>query len=231
MFKLHKNYIQLGLVNILLASLTGYALYTNDFALTVAGALMLGVSLIPHLFKGIHKVHVPPFFIYGVITFIFISVFLGQFGGLYDRWHWYDAFLHFISAIAFGFIGFLLLYIYYVHNKLQLPRVLILLFAFLFSMGIGGIWEIIEYGLDHFLGTNMQVGSLDDTMIDLILDAFGGFIAVVLCSLYISRVHIPVVDAVVAAVTDEVIDENETMAKDTKNEPPVATTGTAHIPN
>ena len=226
MFKLHKNYIQLGLVNILLASLTGYALYTDNFALTVAGALMLTVSLSPHFFKGIHNVHIPPFFIYGVITFIFISVFLGQFGGLYDRWHWYDAFLHFISAIAFGFVGFLLLYIYYVHNKLKLPRVLILLFAFLFSMGIGGIWEIIEYGFDQFLGTNMQVGSLDDTMIDLILDALGGFVAVILCSLYISKIHIPVVDSVVEAVSDEVIAENETMAKNTQNEPLVRATDT-----
>ncbi len=224
MFKLHKNYIQLGLVNILLVSLIGYAIYTDNFAMTVAGALMLGVSLIPHFFKGIHNVHIPALFIYSVITFIFVSVFLGQFGGLYDRWHWYDAFLHFISAIAFGFIGFLLLYIYYVHNKLKLPRVLILLFAFLFSVGIGGIWEIIEYGLDNFLGTNMQVGSLDDTMIDLILNALGGFVAVVLCSLYVSRVHITVVDSVVEAVTEEVIAENETMAKDTKNEPLVDAT-------
>lgn len=226
MFKLHKNYIELGIVSILLVGLTSYAIYTDNIAMIVAGALMLAVSLIPHLFKGIHNVHVPAFFIYFVITFIFISVFLGQFGGLYDRWHWYDAFLHLISAIAFGFIGFLLLYIYYVHNKLQLPRALILLFAFLFSMGIGGMWEIIEYGLDNFLGTNMQVGSLDDTMIDLMLDAVGGFIAVVLCSLYISRIHIPVVDSVVEAVTDEVITENETMAKDTKNEPLARATDT-----
>lgn len=121
MFKLHKNYIQLGLVNILLVSLCGYALYTDNLAMTVAGVLMLSVSLIPHLFKGIHNVHIPAFFIYSVIIFIFVSVFLGQFGGLYDRWHWYDAFLHFISALAFGFVGFLLIYIYYVHNKLQLP--------------------------------------------------------------------------------------------------------------
>lgn len=189
----------------------------------VAGALILAVSLIPHFFKGIHNVHIPVLFIYSVITFVF-SVFLGQFVGLYDRWHWHDAFLHFISVLAFGFIGFLLLYIYYVHNKLQLPRIIIILFAFIFSIGIGCLWEIIEYGLVKFLGTNMQVGRLDDTMIDLMLNALGGFIAVVLCSLYISRVHIAVVDSVVEAVTDEVIAENETLAKDTKNEPLIATT-------
>ncbi len=93
-------------------------------------------------------------------------------------------------------------------------------------MGIGGIWEIIEYGFDQFLGTNMQVGSLDDTMIDLILDALGGFVAVILCSLYISKIHIPVVDSVVEAVSDEVIAENETMAKNTQNEPLVRATDT-----
>lgn len=100
------------------------------------------------------------------------------------------------------------------------------MFAFLFCVGIGGMWEIIEYGLDNFLGTNMQVNSLDDTMIDLMLNALGGFIAVVLCSLYISRIHIPAVDSVIAAVTDEVIAENKKMATDTKNKPPVATTDT-----
>ena len=188
-----------------------------------AGGLMLLVSLSPFYLKAVHNVHIPAFFIYVTVAFIFSSVFLGQFGGLYDRWHWYDAFLHFISALAFGLAGFLLLFVYYVHNKLKLPKGIILFFAFFFCLGVGSLWEIIEYAIDHAVGTNMQVNSLDDTMIDLILDGLGAAVAVAMCSIYMSKKSVPVIDDTVNAVTEEIIEENKEVIKTATNDPEAST--------
>jgi len=210
--KLHKQYIQLGFTNLLLLAIGGYAVYTQRYEMLFSIFLMLLISLLPHFLKGKYNIHVPVVFIYSTIVFIFLSVFLGQFGGLYDRWHGWDSFLHYISAVSFGFTGFVLIYVYYVHNKLKIPQKLILILAFFFCLGIGGLWEIIEYGIDNALGTSMQANSLDDTMIDLIIGALGGLTATIMCSLYLSRFHVPVIDSVVEAITKETVEENKAPA-------------------
>lgn len=189
-----------------------------------AATLMLPMSLTPLYFKAAHDVYIPAVFMYVAVVFIFSSVFLGQFGGLYDRWHWYDTFLHFISALAFGLAGFLLLFVYYVHNKLRLPKGIILFFTFFFCLGIGALWEIIEYFIDHTLSTNMQVSSLDDTMIDLIIGGLGATVSIIICSIYMSRINVPIIDNAVKAMTAEIIDENKEVAKTATNDPKTSTT-------
>lgn len=216
---LHKQFLQLGITNILLLLITSYAFYNHNFEMVFVCTLMLLVSLAPFYLKAAHNVYIPAVFMYAAIIFIFSSVFFGQFGGLYDRWHWFDSFLHFISALAFGLVGFLLLFVYYVHNKLKLPKAIIIFFALFFCLGVGALWEIIEYGIDNALGTNMQVGSLDDTMIDLLLNGLGGLVSVVLCSLYISKISVPAIDNAVNAITEEIIEENEEVIKTTTNDP------------
>ncbi len=215
---LHKQFLQLGITNILLLVITLYALSIQNFEMAFAGGLMLLVSLTPIYLKAAHDVYIPAVFMYAAVVFIFSSVFLGQFGGLYDRWHWFDAFLHFISALAFGLAGFLLLFVFYVHNKLKLPKALILFFAFFFCLGVGALWEVVEYGIDYALGTNMQVNSLDDTMIDMILNGLGATVAIIVCSIYMSKVSVPVIDDVVEALTEEIIEENEVVTKTTTND-------------
>src|SRR3989344_3471686 len=216
---LHKQFLQLGIINVLLLAITVYALYNARFEMAFVCALMLLVSLAPLYLKALHDVYVPAVFMYVTIVFIFSSVFFGQFGGLYDRWHWYDSFLHFISALAFGLAGFLLLFVFYVHNKLRLPKSIILFFTFFFCLGVGALWEIIEYGIDNVFGTNMQVNSLDDTMIDLMLNGLGAVVAVTFCYIYMSRTSIPVIDNTVQALTEEILEENTEATKTTTNDP------------
>jgi uncharacterized membrane protein YjdF len=55
------------------------------------------------------------------------------------------------------------------------------LFAFLFAVAVGALWEIYEFGMDQLVGTNMQKpmlgdpSGLTDTMWDLIVDTLGAF--------------------------------------------------------
>ncbi len=216
--QLHKQFLQLGITNLLLLLITLYALYNHSFEMMLASALMLLVSLAPFYLKAAHNVYIPAVFMYIVIAFIFASIFLGQFGGLYDRLHWYDAFLHFISALAFGLVGFLLLFVFYVHNKLKLPKSVILFFTFFFCLGVGALWEIIEYGIDYVLGTNMQVNSLDDTMVDLLFGGLGATVTVTLLGIYMSKMNAPIIDEAMHTMTEEIIKENKVVAKTSIND-------------
>lgn len=215
--KLYKHIFSLGITNILLLGAVIYSFWTGQNELGFVTSLMFIVSISPHYLKAVHNVHIPVVFIYGAIGFIFFSIMLGQFGGMYDKFHWYDSFLHFIAALVLGIVGFLIIYVFYSVNKLKLPLLIVVIFSFSFAVAIGVLWEIIEYYIDIFLGTNMQVNSLDDTMVDLIIDCIGALIAATTAYLYISKISLPTLEAVVETVSVEAVTENKNMAASTVN--------------
>ena len=51
-------------------------------------------------------------------------------------------------------------------------KVFVIIFLFMFTMGVASIWEIMEFSLDNILGTHTQIGGLEDTMIDALIGAF-----------------------------------------------------------
>lgn len=210
--ELYRNARTLGISNVVLLIATGSAFWFGQNELGFVASLMFVVSISPYYFKAVHNVHIPTIFIYGVIIFIFFSITLGQFGGMYDRFHWYDAFLHFLSALVLGIVGFLSMYLFYNVNKLKLPLLLVVIFSFCFAVTIGVIWEIIEYFIDMTLGTNMQVSSLDDTMVDLMVNALGALISSVIGYLYVIKIPLLGLENVVESITDEVETENKAVA-------------------
>ena len=135
--------------------------------------LMLGKRfdvVIPHGFETL------------AVVFLYMSLFLGEFGDYYNRLWWWDVVLHSGSAFLLGILGFLLVYV--LNEKkdvnLDLHPQFIALFAFLFAIGIGTLWEIFEFFMDQVFGLNMQKSGLVDTMWDLIVDVIGaGLIAIV----------------------------------------------------
>jgi len=47
------------------------------------------------------------------------------------------------------------------------------LFAFVFAIAFGTLWEMFEFGTDQLFGTNTQKSGLTDTMWDLIVNSIG----------------------------------------------------------
>lgn len=209
----YKNIWSLSITNgLLLAGVILAYLYDRPQLVFVA-LLMLAISLVPHYVKGVHNIHIPLVFVYGAIVFIFASITLGQFNEFYDKFHWYDAVLHFISATVFGIVGFLILYIFYSTNRLRIPHALIILFAFSFAVMIGVIWEILEFILDRTIGTNLQVNSLEDTMVDMILNTVGGLAASVVGYLYLKKIPVPYIEDTVHQFTEDAVADNKEAAE------------------
>lgn len=155
--------------------------------LTTAG--VLAVALSPFALGRRFDVHVPPEFEFLAVIFVYASLFLGEQHGFYHRYWWWDTLLHTCSGFLLGILGFLLAHV--LNEKRQISNHMnpgfVALFAFMFALGTGALWEIFEFGMDQIFGLNMQKSGLVDTMVDLIVDAVGALVISILGYIYLRR--------------------------------------------
>jgi hypothetical protein len=151
----------------------GFGRWSVLFA--AGGALVL--SYVPQLLASQIKIKLPLQFQFAIILFLYAAMILGEIGDYYEKFWWWDVVLHGGSAFAFGFVGFLTLYLLYLRHKINASPFLISIFAFSFGLAIGTIWEIFEFAMDQLFGFNMQKNGLRDTMWDLIVDGLGAGVA------------------------------------------------------
>ncbi len=148
--------------------------------ISVLGIIM--VTLAPVVLGKRFRVFVPPEFEALAIVFVFASLFLGEVRGYYVRFWWWDTVLHTASGFLLGILGFLLVHVLNEKEDIELHMrpAFVALFAFMFAVGMGAIWEIFEFGMDQIFGMNMQKTGLVDTMWDLIVDTIGAAVIAVM---------------------------------------------------
>ncbi|MGI3171547.1 hypothetical protein ACRARG_20560 [Pseudooceanicola sp. C21-150M6] len=149
------------------------ALITERFSLAFIALMTLGLSMAPAFVARWAEVVVPPGFYAAVVMFVGGTIFLGEVFDFYNRYWWWDILMHGGSAVGFGLIGFVLVFMMFQGDKYAAPPWAISFFAFCFAVAIGAIWEIFEFTMDQTFGTNMQKSGLMDTMGDLIVDCVG----------------------------------------------------------
>ena len=155
----------------------GIALYERSWLNLFVAVFALGVVWMPSLLERNFRVRLPIEFEFLLNIFIYSSIFLGEIQNFYTKFWWWDVVLHTGSGIAFGFIGFLILFSLYRSNRLNMRPALLVLFSFCFSLALGVLWEIFEFTIDALLGLNMQKSGLVDTMWDLIVNMLGASVA------------------------------------------------------
>jgi len=148
----------------------------------VATTGVIIAAFFPMLVGYRFHVRIPPEFELLAVIFVYASLYLGDLHGYYLKYWWWDILLHTGSGLILGIFGFLLVYVINEHEDLEMHMKpsFVGLFAFMFALGMGCIWEIFEFALDQYMGTETQNGSLVDTMSDLIVDGIGAFIISVL---------------------------------------------------
>lgn len=110
--------------------------------------------------------------------FLTAAAFLGSIVGFYGTVNNWDTYVHLYSGVLTGWFGLYVVSQGEKHAKAQLPAWFALAASFAIPMGIAALWEVYEYLSDIILNTNMQVGGLDDTMIDTISALIGALIAI-----------------------------------------------------
>lgn len=153
------------------------------------------VILAPTIFHRRLPVRIPAEFLAAALLFSFAALFLGEVRDYYRRIWWWDMALHASSGLLLGILGFLLVYVLNENRRIAMnmkPR-FVALFAFLFALAVGALWEIFEFAMDQLVGTTMQKpmlgddSGLTDTMWDLIVDALGAAFISILGWWYMSR--------------------------------------------
>lgn len=153
------------------------AIIDNDWTTLFVSLATLLVTLLPWYVSTGYAIRLPVGFEFIIVAFVYATLFLGEVHGFYTRFWWWDAVLHTGAGMAFGFIGFLILYHFYRRGRFEAPPYLIAAFSFCVSMAIGALWEIFEFAMDQFFGLNMQKSGLMDTMGDLIVNMIGALVA------------------------------------------------------
>jgi len=157
--------------------------WTNAFLVIAIMAIILSPAALGRRMR----VHIPPEFQVLTIVFVFAALFLGEIQSYYTRIWWWDIALHTSSGLLTGILGFLLVYVLNESEHVDVhmrPR-FVALFAFLFAVTAGTLWEIFEFAMDQGFAANMQKSmfgdpsGLTDTMWDMIVNALGAlFISV-----------------------------------------------------
>ena len=152
------------------------ALIQTNWPLAFVALATLMLSLAPVVVARWAEVVVPPSFITAIVIFIGATLFLGEVFDFYTRFWWWDLVMHAGSAIGFGLIGFVLVFMMFQGDRYAAPPFAVAFFAVCFAMTIGALWEIFDFGMDQLFGLNMQQSGLMDTMADFIMNFIGALI-------------------------------------------------------
>jgi hypothetical protein len=167
----------------------GFALWERQWPLAYLAAMTYVLTLVPlHLVRRV-GLRLPRSFTVGIVLFIYATIFLGEAFDFYDRYWWWDIVMHGGSAIGFGMLGFLVVFLLFAGDRYAAPAWAMSVIGFTFAVTIGALWEIFEYAMDRSLGLNMQKSGLRDTMGDLIVDVVGGALGALMGYLYLKRLR------------------------------------------
>lgn len=124
------------------------------------------------------------------VTMVILQLVVGETLDFYNNVPYYDKFVHFSIPFFVGFMGFIAAYTLDQTGKLSISTIVLTFIIIFFTLGVGALWEIIEYTSDQFIDpllpsiSQLQGSSverpIDDTMRDLILDFLGGIFGAVL---------------------------------------------------
>lgn len=185
--RLHRR-LTVGLQAVLLAGIV-LEVVGAQWLNALAGTGVLLLTLLPLLLGRRFRVFVPAEFQLLAVVMVFASLFLGEVRGYFVRFWWWDLVLHAGSGFLLGIVGFLLVFVLNQKEDIavHLKPGFVALFAFVFSLGLGTLWEIFEFGMDQLFGLNMQKSGLIDTMWDLIVDAGGALVIALLGYSYLKQ--------------------------------------------
>ena len=128
--------------------------YENVFMCVLA----LTLFLVPSFFKRNLGIELPSVLEIIIMLFIFCSIILGEIGCYYVKVPVWDTVLHTVNGFLCAAIGFSLVDVLNRNErfKFNLSPLYLSIVAFCFSMTIGVMWEMFEFGADAFFSTDMQ---------------------------------------------------------------------------
>jgi hypothetical protein len=173
--------MQAGMLAVALAGII-----SDNLTWVPAAVVSLFMTAIPALLRRDMGLVLPVELNFWIVLALFLHV-VGGFSGFYDWVPGWDHITHIISASLVAALGFVVVVTIdkYV-DSIHLPRPFLTFFIVMFTMAFGVLWEFMEFANDQLMGTLLQY-NLEDTMVDLIFDGFGGFFVAFLGGYYLTH--------------------------------------------
>ena len=146
--------------------------FLGNFDNVFLGGLTLVLFLIPGFLEHELNMKIPMVLRSIILIFIFSAEILGEINAFYIKIPIWDTMLHTINGFLMAAIGFALIDIFNRSEKfsLKMSPYFVGFVAFCFSMTIGVLWEFFEFGMDTFMGMDMQkdwvVNSINSVMLN-----------------------------------------------------------------
>lgn len=139
-------------------------------------ALTLLLLTIPGFLQVQFRIEFPSTLEIIMLLFIFAAEILGEIREFYIIYPLWDTMLHTLNGFLAAAIGFSLVDLLNRSEKAKfdLSPAFMAVVAFCFSMTIGVIWEFFEFGMDQFLGFDMQKDTIVHHITSVMLDPAGG---------------------------------------------------------
>lgn len=120
--------------------------------------LTLVLMIMPSVVQATFKVEFPSALEIVVLVFIFAAEILGEISAFYMKFPYWDTVLHTLNGFLCAALGFSLVDIMNTQRKLkfELSPLFMAITAFCFSMTIGVMWELFEFGMDMIFKLDMQ---------------------------------------------------------------------------
>ena len=151
-------------------------IHERNFESVFLSALTLLMLLIPSFVQVTFRIELPTVLESIILLFIFAAQILGEINGFYVKIPFWDTMLHTLNGFLAAAIGFSLVDILNKSEKLvfTLSPFFAVMVAFCFSMTIGVVWEIFEFGMDQIGGFDMQKDTVVQWISSVHLDPVGG---------------------------------------------------------
>ncbi|MBO5166795.1 MAG: hypothetical protein J6B90_09395 [Lachnospiraceae bacterium] len=134
--------------------------------------LTLVLMIMPSVVQATFKVEFPSALEIVVLVFIFAAEILGEISAFYMKFPYWDTVLHTLNGFLCAALGFSLVDIMNTQRKLkfELSPLFMAITAFCFSMTIGVLWELFEFGMDMIFKLDMQKDTIIHAISTVTLD-------------------------------------------------------------
>ena len=142
--------------------------------------LTLVLLIVPSFIQVEFKIELPTALEIIILLFIFSAEILGEIQSFYLIFPMWDIILHTINGFLAAAIGFSLINIMNNDERIQfkVSPLYAAIVAFCFSMTIGAVWELFEFGMDTFAGLDMQKDTIIQSFQSVLLDPTQSNIAI-----------------------------------------------------
>ncbi|MFP4591641.1 MAG: hypothetical protein ACLFM8_09300 [Halobacteriales archaeon] len=177
-------------MQVVLVGLFTLGVVERDPKVMLNTGVSLAITFAPAALERNYRLHLDPFLSVWIAAAVFFHT-IGS-AGFYTYVGWWDHLTHALSASLVAAVGYVLVRAIDLHiEEINLPRRVMFVYILVFVLAIGVVWELFEFALDLFAEATgvmppLSQFGLEDTVNDLLFNAFGAVLVAAAGQLYLT---------------------------------------------